>query len=299
MFSSLLLSVLLYGALPALGDDVQLDEKLERHSYTCIAESIADIDLAQTIKDTADWHFQLGHATFSNENSEHNLQILANSAQVEPFKDMPLERLLAHVKDDVTPAMISLLQRPDADVEDQYPVAEQLVLQGHTGVALSYLMRFELISAKVKLEIEKDVTSTIKEHIIKALSYVAYGNQRLDNQVLTNYLEFTLSNGYPTTLHHSQVISENDYQAIAKQTSLLSIRVDSYRADNNYISLNEADIPVAAYHTADLLLASAYLTVPSYIESLKLQDIKGKLLLTKNDCVQKVIDILAIQYSSE
>jgi hypothetical protein len=257
--------------------------------YICLTDMRGSLDIEQLAKEVTEWHVKLGSVFFSNPNYADDVNTFIGADFVEPYEEMAVEKLVQYADEGIHLAMVALLQRNDVEIEKHLEIAEQLLLRGDTGIGMSYLSDVELISARVKYEEHQKVTAEVKQHIKNSLSYVSYGVQRQDFIILDNYIEHTMGETYPTELQHLALLTKDDYNDIAKLTQDLKERINAHREKMNFIPLSQIDIPDAAIHTSDLLLASAYHSVPNYVESLKLIDKNGQLLLRKTECIEKLL----------
>lgn len=294
MLSTKLLSLLLFTlslsmASNAQTNEVDYDAPAE---YVCLADVGSSLNIEQLITEATEWHMKLGSVFFSNPNDVDEMDTFFGAELLRPYEDMALEKLLQYADEGVHLAMIALLQRNDVEINKHLEVAEQLLLRGDTGVGMSYLNNVELISARVKYEEHQKVTPEVKQHIKNALTFVSYGVQRQDIVILDKYIEHTMGEAYPTELQHLSLLTKDDYDDILKLTQELRERVSAHREKLNFTPLSQIDIPDAARHTRDLLLASAYHSVPNYVESLKLIDKDGQYILRKTECIEKLQTML-------
>ena len=294
MLSTKLLSLLLFTfslstASSAQTSEVDYDAPAE---YVCLADMGRSLNIEQVLTEATEWHMKLGSVFFSNPNNANDMDTFLGAEFLKPYEDMASEKLEQYADEGVHLAMIALLQRNDIEIDKHLEVAEQLLLRGDTGVGMSYLHNVELISARVKYAEHQKVTSEVKQHVKNALTFVSYGVQRQDIVILDKYIEHTMGEAYPTELQHLTLLTKDDYDDIVKQTQELRERVSAHREKLNFIPLSQIDIPDAARHTRDLLLASTYYSVPNYVERLKLLDKDGRYILRKTECIENLQTLL-------
>jgi hypothetical protein len=162
-FFTLLLITLTQSTLSSAQTAEVHDEVLAE--YICLADMGDSLNIDQVMNEAAEWHLQLGSALFYSPEYDDDVNELGNAAFADPYDEMPLSRLLQYVDEGDHLAMTALLQREDVEIEKQIETANYLVSLGYTGVAISYLINVDLISAEVIYEERGEVTSEVKQHV--------------------------------------------------------------------------------------------------------------------------------------
>ncbi|MBF7074374.1 hypothetical protein ISG33_13290 [Glaciecola sp. MH2013] len=277
----------------ATEQDLNADQLIRNPSQCILDLGLNERDFDLTIQQYIDWNAELGVFLLLEQDSPEAFREFSNTDHVEPYRDMPLERLKILIGQEDRLAMIAALQRTDVDIENQERIANELFLLGDTIVALRHKMIVEIASAGVNFEIEQTVSPETKQHVKNALAYVSYGIQRKSLGTLYEYITFTNEPDYNKALHHSNILNDKDYEDIRLLTEEMILTINSHRDKENYQAIDNIDLPKVATTGSNLLLAISYLEYPSYLESLKLKDQDGELSLAKNQCVEEYILLLS------
>lgn len=188
-------------------------------------------------------------------------------------------------------AMIAALGRRDFDFESQRSIAQQLLIKGHTGVALSHLVLMELSNAEMAYNKTNLINAEIEESIGRAMAYTAYGIKRFDLGAASTYAITVSSAGFPAKLKPHYVLGKDN--RINDYINELEDYVSKERANQNVPPAAPDERPKAAKH--DFESSLAYL---SRVYAYELSALKGILpattgaMLENSECVQRQVEFI-------
>jgi hypothetical protein len=291
-FSTLIITQALSGVLANELPEADITD-VEPPSSDCLSETFENgKSLEQLLDEYASWNYQRGVYLLSPEGASEDLKDFVNTPHAEPYQEMPIHRLLAHVKEQDHFAMVTALQRIDVDSEQKNSIADSLTRLGDTGLALKHKMFEELVSAESEYEIHKAVTPQIKQYVKNALAFASYGIEQKSFESVYEYISLSADPDYPSALLHSNLLQDSDYDDIRELTLKMTQAINDNRERENYPAIDSIDLPPIAQISADTILYLAYVEHPSLVETLKLQNAAGEPSLAKNRCIQDMFELM-------
>ena len=188
-------------------------------------------------------------------------------------------------------AMIAALGRSDVDFKSQRKIAQQLLVKGHTGAALSHLVLMELSNAEMVYKKTNLMNAEIEESIGRAMAYTAYGIKRFDLGAASTYAITVSSAGFPAKLKPHYVLGKDN--RINDYLNELEDYVSKEQGNQNVLPAATDERPKAAKHDFESTLA--YL---SRVHAYELSALKGLLpdttgaMLENSECVQRQVEFI-------
>ncbi len=188
-------------------------------------------------------------------------------------------------------AMIAALGRRDFDIESQREVAQQLIVKGHTGAALSHLVLMELSNAEMKYKTTGLVNAEIEESIGRAMAYIAYGISRFDLGAASTYMVTVGTADFPRELKPLSVLGKDN--RIEDYINELEEFVSKERADKNVIPAAPDKQLKAVKHDFESTLAHLSREYAYELSALKgaLPETTGA-MLENSECVQRQVEFI-------
>lgn len=274
-------------------DSAEVTPKITYEGEWCISSiDLNEEDYAFAQTELQDWTAERGEIWKNGIDFHGNYSEYKNADLLEPYNQMTSVDLLTLVSQDDLYAMITALQREDIDWDLKSKLANRLLVLGDTSMSLMHLISREMAYARVAYEDQKKVTPKIKKNIIKALSYLTYGMNRLDSSALFHYVTMIDDDeilGRDLLPHH--VLSSKDFEKVVANAKSIERQVDEQRSKENKSPLDEIDIPKIAFHAFEERVAFLYLHYENAIETVSRLPLETPLPITKTECVNRYLKL--------
>lgn len=264
--------------------------KMEYAADWCIAA----IDLTQTDnlyyqEQLQDWRLSTGGITGANTDQFGNTYLSDSSYPLIPYLEADYDDLWSQISKDNEFAMLAVLNRQDIDMTSQQKIAQQLVVKGHTGKALTYLVNFELVYAGLNYRRAGEINAEVKSNLYRALIYTAYGIEHYDLSAAFSYLNMLSSEEFPAEL--KPVNALGDRNNLSTHLQEFARYIDTMRTNLNLPITADTVIPKAVKHNFDGTLSRLYLDYDNELIDLKrlLPDTAGT-MLARSDCVTRQVE---------
>tara|TARA_R110002126_G_scaffold54466_1_gene147435 strand:- start:262 stop:1332 length:1071 start_codon:yes stop_codon:yes gene_type:complete len=269
------------------------NSKMDYESDWCIATSDLDpVDISYFNEEVADWRLTRGQVIPAIKDEAGNEYSSGNSQYLAPYIESNYEDLWIQIRNDNEFAMMAALNREDIDINSQLKISQRLVVKGHTGLALSNLVIIELTNAKMAYSNTGKINADIEGNLYRALAYTAYGIEQYDLNAAFSFLRIVSSEEFPIEL--KPVYSLGRKNSLPQYTHELKELIDNSRVDENMILPVQNEVPKAAKHDFENMLARLYIDYEREFDNLKLvlSDSTSK-MLESSDCVKKQVEMFA------
>ena len=255
----------------------------------CIEDvDLSDADKARAEEDRFAYMLSRGHMRLTQVNEKQPSR--AELAEfVNTYRDMPLSQLKQLAQQDDQNALIALVQRSDAALEDRSKAGKKLLLLGNTNYGLERILMDHLNYAGFIYNRTGTANQLVKKHLIYALALVEYGLQRLDTSGLEVYLMYVKEHSLGDySVNPDMVLSEEDLATVPNITNALWNKVEKARKRNHLPPLANETIPPIAKKLFDRDLALAYSMYSSEMNGSSIMNQWSGSYLEKNTCVDRI-----------
>lgn len=209
-----------------------------------------------------------------------------------PYLDASRDELLTHIRADNEFAMLLALSRRDFSLAQQQRIARRLVTKGHTGNALAHLVILELVNANREYQKQGVINTDIETRLHKVMALMAYGIEYGDLTATFTYLNMITTGDFPVEL--SDYFSTTTANQIPRYLDGLKQTIERARSKSHVFLPSFHELPKAAKHQYESILAFMYLYYPAQLQSLQLSlaTSVGE-RLTPSDCVNKQVSFFS------
>lgn len=262
--------------------------KMDYDSDWCMAATdLNEQGIAYYQQELEDWNLSRGRISPPSPDG----YVPDRSQYLVPYMESSYDDLWEQIRVGNEYAMIAALGRRDFDFKSQRSIAQQLLVKGHTGAALSHLVLMELSNAEMVYMKTSLINAEIEESIGRAMAYTACGIKRFDLGAASTYAVTVSSAGFPAKLKPHYVLGKDN--RINDYINELEDYVSKERANQNVILAAPDERPKAAKH--DFESSLAYL---SRVYAYELSTLKGVLpdttgaMLENSECVQRQVEFI-------
>lgn len=205
-----------------------------------------------------------------------------------PYLDASKDELIDQIRADNEFAMLLALSRRDFSLAQQQRIARRLVTKGHTGNALAHLVVLELVNANREYQKQGVINTDIETRLHKVMALMAYGIEYGDLTATFTYLNMITTGDFPVEL--SDYFSTTTANQIPRYLGGLKQTIERARSKSHVFLPSFHELPKAAKHQYESILAFMYLYYPAQLQSLQLSlatSVGDR--LTPSDCVNKQI----------
>jgi hypothetical protein len=233
------------------------NDKIPFEGDWCVArQDLSETDFEFYLAQTKDWRMSNNDAMFSNDSFDNDLLL---SELLAPYKELPIDQLIALGNDNQPLPLVALLQRSDARTEQQIAASRHLLTLGHTGGALSLLVAIEIAEADNQYQKTKIIDDTVKQHLIEAFALVEYGLYRHNSSSLRFLLKHAIRmRNTQGSLDPFNVLSAEDLNAVKSRSKALVGELNEARTNMNLPSIESIDTPKVAEHILKNNVARLY-----------------------------------------
>lgn len=248
---------------------------LDQHEFAYYQRELKDWDLARG-------RIRVPHPVFSDRPLDEQGQYLL------PYLDASRAELLTHIRADNEFAMLLALSRRDFSLTQQQRIARRLVTKGHTGNALGHLVLLELVNAEMEYKKEGVINADIETTLHKIMAYIAYGIEYGDLSAMHTYLISISTADFPADL--SNYFASTTTNNIPRYFDGLKQTIERARSKSHITLSSFSELPKAAKHQYESMLARMHIDYPAQMQSLQLSlaTSVGE-RLTPSDCVNKQV----------
>ena len=268
--------------------DNAIKGKTDYDSDWCIAATdLNEQGIAHYQQELEDWNLSRGRIAPPSPDG----YVPDRSQYLVPYMESSYDELWEQIRVGNEYAMIAALGRRDFDIESQRKVAQQLIVKGHTGAALSHLVLIELSNAEMVFRKTGLVNTEIEKSIGRAMAYIAYGISRFDLGAASTYMVTISTADFPPELKPLSILGKGN--RIEEYINELEEYVSKERADKNVIPVAPDQQLKAVKHDFESTLA--YL---SRVYTYELSALKGVLpdttgaMLENSECVQRQVEFI-------
>jgi hypothetical protein len=262
--------------------------KMDYDSDWCMAATdLNEQGIAYYQQELEDWNLSRGRISPPSPDG----YVPDRSQYLVPYMESTYDDLWKQIRVGNEYAMIAAMGRRDFDIESQRRIAQQLLVKGHTGAALSHLVLVELSNAEMAYKKTGLVNAEIEESIGKAMAYTAYGIKNFDLGAASTYITTVSSADYPPELNPLHVLGKDN--RINDHLHELEEYVSKERADKNVVFAASDELPKAVKHDFESTLAYLSRVYTSELNTLKsaLPDATGA-MLENSECVQRQVEFI-------
>lgn len=205
-----------------------------------------------------------------------------------PYIDATKTELIDQIRADNEFAMLLALSGRDFFLAQQQRIARRLVTKGHTGYALAHLVRLELAKANREYQKQGVINADIETRLHKIMAYMAYGIEYGDLSATFSYLNAITTGYFPLEL--SDYFSTTTVNQIPRYFDGLKKTIERARSKSHVFLPSFNELPKAAKHQYESILAFMYLYYPAQMQSLQLTlaaSVGER--LAPSDCVNKQV----------
>lgn len=205
-----------------------------------------------------------------------------------PYLDATKTELIDQIRADNEFAMLLALSRRDFSFTQQQRIARRLVTKGHTGNALAHLVLLDLINAEMEYKKLGVINTDIETKLHKVMAYMAYGIEYGDLTATFTYLNVITTGDFPVALSH--YFSTTTANQIPRYVDGLKQTIERARSKSHVFLPSFNELPKAAKHQYESMLARMYIDYPAQLQSLQtsLAASVGD-RMTPSDCVNKQV----------
>lgn len=248
---------------------------LDQHEFAYYQRELKDWDLARG-------RIRVPHPLFPDRSLGKLGQYLL------PYIDASRAELLSHIRADNEFAMLLALSRRDFSFTQQQRIARRLVTKGHTGNALGHLVLLELIHAEMEYKKQGVINADIETNLHKIMAYMAYGIEYGDLTATFTYLNSTTTGDFPADL--SNYFASTTTNNVPRYFDGLKQTIERARSKSHITLPSFSELPKAAKHQYESMLARMYIDYPAQMQSLQLTlaaSVGDR--LAPSDCVNKQV----------
>lgn len=205
-----------------------------------------------------------------------------------PYIDASKAELISQIRADNEFAMLLALSRDEFSLTQRQKIAQRLVTRGHTGNALSHLVIRELIHAEMEYQKQGVINADIETNLHKIMAYMAYGIEYGDLSAMHTYLISISTADFPADL--SNYFASTTTNNVQRYFDGLKQTIERARSKSHITLPSFSELPKAAKHQYESMLARMYIDYPAQMQSLQLSlaTSVGE-RLTPSDCVNKQV----------
>ena len=234
-----------------------------------------------------DWRLSKGRVTAAVNDGIGGIYFPDSSQYIAPYMGSSYDAVLQQINSNNKFAMLAALKRQDFNIESKQNIAQQLVINGYTSV-LSDLVRVEFVQAIMGYNQTQQLNADIKDHLKRAMAYIAYGIEYYDLDAVLAYLSIVGSDDFPLDLKPRYSLGTDNH--VQQYVDSLTQWIDEARDNENLQLPTAEELPKVARHAFEGRLARLYLEFGNELSDLKATLPKNtSTMLDRSECVERQV----------
>ena len=246
-------------------------------------------DFAFSISESKEWKARRGDFGVPQKDIYGNYFDDDASLDIVAYMEMDIDRLLELAYQDDQYALVAAMNRSELKRKKRILIAHRLMILGNTSLAPQFLTIVEMVTAQSQYQKEKKLTPEIKDKIMTALAYVAYGISNYDLSALTAYLQILNRAPFKDNFDLGLILTKEDYQNVGEGVKEIKRQISEFREQENLSYLDDQDLPKIAIHDFQRRLAALYVEHADALAELELLTLDKGPSLKKSVCIERHI----------